>query len=220
MNKKISEYDQIIARNNSDWLLIEEAATGKYKRIKISDFIIGLSSGSSNSVDLNYLSSGDANGLFYWLGTNGKTTVFSNPHTDGKLFISASSVGAGTVAQLCDRQDSQFFTDSVNGSWIKITLPVGKNLKLNYYSIKTRNQSSGYHPKNWKLQGSNDDSTWIDLDNQVNNTTLTNNSQWLSLPVNTNTAYRHWRILVTGFNSSNFYHLVLGEVEFYGQLNY
>lgn len=40
--KKISQYDPITARNNNDWLLIEEASTGAYKRIKISDFIANL----------------------------------------------------------------------------------------------------------------------------------------------------------------------------------
>ncbi len=42
MSKKISQYDPITARNNNDWLLIEEASTGAYKRIKVSDFITGL----------------------------------------------------------------------------------------------------------------------------------------------------------------------------------
>jgi Concanavalin A-like lectin/glucanases superfamily len=42
MNKKISEFNQITTRNNNDWLLIEEASTGAYKRIKVSDFIANL----------------------------------------------------------------------------------------------------------------------------------------------------------------------------------
>jgi len=42
MSKKISQYDPITTRNDDDWLLIEEAATGAYKRIRISDFIAGL----------------------------------------------------------------------------------------------------------------------------------------------------------------------------------
>lgn len=42
MSKKISDYDPITTRNNDDWLLIEEASTGAYKRIKVSDFIAGL----------------------------------------------------------------------------------------------------------------------------------------------------------------------------------
>jgi hypothetical protein len=43
--KKISDFSQITTRNNDDWLLIEEASTGAYKRIKVSDFITDLSSG-------------------------------------------------------------------------------------------------------------------------------------------------------------------------------
>jgi hypothetical protein len=47
MNKKITQFPQIITRNNDDWLLIEEAASGAYKRIKVSDFIAGLSNTST-----------------------------------------------------------------------------------------------------------------------------------------------------------------------------
>lgn len=47
--KKISDFPPITSRNNDDWLLIEEAATGAYKSIKVSDFIAGLSGGSSGT---------------------------------------------------------------------------------------------------------------------------------------------------------------------------
>ncbi len=47
MSKKISDFSQIINRNNDDWLLIEESQTGTYKKIKVSDFIAGVSSSSS-----------------------------------------------------------------------------------------------------------------------------------------------------------------------------
>lgn len=49
MSKKISQFNQITTRNNNDWLLIEEASTGTYKRIKVSDFLAGLSSGSGTT---------------------------------------------------------------------------------------------------------------------------------------------------------------------------
>lgn len=42
MSKKISQFDTITARNNDDWLLIEEATTGVYKKIKVADFLSGL----------------------------------------------------------------------------------------------------------------------------------------------------------------------------------
>jgi hypothetical protein len=47
MSKKISQFPIITTRNNNDWLLIEEAATGAYKRIKVSDFTENLGGGAS-----------------------------------------------------------------------------------------------------------------------------------------------------------------------------
>lgn len=41
-NIQIKDLAQITTRNNDDWLLIQEASTGAYKKIKVSDFIAGL----------------------------------------------------------------------------------------------------------------------------------------------------------------------------------
>ncbi|MEH1801386.1 MAG: discoidin domain-containing protein [Nostoc sp.] len=195
-------------------------------KITKTDLLAGLSNGgddsnsgdnsgsSSTNTTLNFVSSGDNKGLFYYLGTNKLTSPWNNPSIDS-LNITASAVENGTVSLLVDRQDSEFWTPSVVNNWVSFHLTTGK-LICNYYSIKTRKANVDYYPRNWKLQGSNDGSTWNDLDNQINNTNLTAISQWLSLPVTTSVSYSYFRLLTTGANSSGYYHLCLGEVELYG----
>ena len=210
--------------DDGDYLVLQNPATKETYKITKANFLKGVTTSSSNSsgssgsngVARNYVSNGDANGVFYYLGTIFGNTTWSNPANTNRLTVSASSVESGTVESLTDRSDSTFYSNINAGNWVQFSLGSSK-LKCNYYSIKTRNTSDGYFPRNWKLQGSNDGSSWDDLDIQVNNTSLTNDSQWLSLPVSSAVQYSTFRILSTGVTSSGYNYLVLGEVELYGQ---
>ena len=217
-----------VAANNDYFIGID--VDGLLYRISKADLLAGLtsssgsggsgsggsgsgSSGSSGS-SRTFANSGDNNGLFYYLGTSLGTLPWSNPSGNG-LIISASAVESGTLSLLVDKQGSQFWTPSVANNWVSFSLTKGK-LTCNYYSIKSRISDVDYYPRNWKLQGSNDNSSWTDLDTQTNNASLNSIDQWLSLPVTTADSYSSFRLLTTGVNSSNYYHLCLGKVELYG----
>jgi hypothetical protein len=174
----------------------------------------GSGSGSANSNNLTYLSDGDANGLFYYLGTKRNTTAWSNPAGNG-LTVTASAVENGSVEQLCNRNGNDFWTPSAPNSWVGFYINSGK-LICNRYSIKSREVNDGYYPRTWTLQGSNDNSTWTDLDVNVNNNQLNSPAQWLSRPVVSSVGYSFFRVLNVWTNSHGYFHLCLGEVELYG----
>lgn len=87
---------------------------------------------------------------------------------------------------------------------------------VNCYEIWTRNVGNQYDylqaPKEWKLQGSNDDgNTWIDLDAQ--DFTFTASGQKWASAVNNTTAYKWYRIFViTAQDTSN--DTVIGYIDF------
>lgn len=165
---------------------------------------------------LNYVSDGDASGLFYYLGTNNNTTAWSNPYTAGKITIAASAVGVQPVSGLVDRATSDFYGEiTVVPVWLNFGLNFSKKIKPNYYSLRSR-ISSGDYLRTWKLQGSRNGSTWTDLDSQVNRTTLNSPNQWLSLPCYSPNYYSTIRLIQLGVNSSGRDYLCLGELELYG----
>ena len=171
-------------------------------------------------VPLQFASVGDDNGVIYWYGSAEKTQAFSNPHTSGLLELSASTVEAGSLAVLADRSDSVFYTVSQPDSWIQLNLKT-KKLKVDKYTLKNRAAGGGYYLRNWKLQGSNNLlQPWVDLDVRVNDPTLNQDNTWgvFTCSNPSDTAFQVLRILETGVNSSGTYHMVLGEVEFYGLL--
>jgi len=182
------------------------------------------SSGTSTDKTLAYVSDGDTNGVFYWLGTNSGTEAWSNPNSVGRIVISSSSPpSSGTLDSLVDRQTSNFYIGGAAdfANFITFDLGTKNQLILNYYSVRawTTGDNSNF-PRNWKIRGSSDNSTWTDLNTQANNTSLDTSNEWLSVPVgNITTGYRYLQFLMTGATSSGQNYLTLGELEFYGTLN-
>lgn len=86
-------------------------------------------------------------------------------------------------------------TNDVSGSWLKIELPTARSVSL--FTIQTPNESAEVYrvPKTFKIQGSNDDSSWTDLV-EVNNVSWTNNEikSWTN---SSTTAYQYYRVLVS-----------------------
>lgn len=178
----------------------------------------GGSPNPANTVTLPWTSDG-YNGLINYLGTDGGTVSFSNPHPS-KITASQSSDQDGQrlayrgIDHLIFADSNESHTSRANNSWWKLDLGVGKSIKLERFGILGRS-SMERHPRSFKIQGSNDDSAWTDL--------LTvsgdgpDNGTWWSGQVGNSSTYRYIRVLQTGGHST-FHddHLVLGDVELWG----
>ncbi|MEH1771702.1 hypothetical protein, partial [Nostoc sp.] len=201
-------------------------SSGELYKISKANLLAGLSSegggdnsggeNGNNGITLTFTSNGDSEGLFYYLGTSGLTTTWSNPVAGSSLIVTASTTEGGTVASLSDRIASEWYSNIAANNWVKYQITTGK-LICNHYSIRSRSNNVDYYPRNWQLQGSNDGTNWAVLDEQVNNTDISSVSQWLSLPVTPTTAYSYFRLLQNGIDSSGVGYLCLGEVELYGE---
>lgn len=170
----------------------------------------------SGGVQLTYASNGDANGVCYYAGTNYGTQAWTNPHTASKVAISMDAIISGSIQSLVDQQPSNIYNNAAVNGFAQIDLGANHALAVNYYSI--RNGNRGFNtPRNWKLQGSNNNTDWTDLKVHNNDTTIaTSANSWGSWAVANTTFYRYLRILVTGNNSNSNMYLELGELEFYG----
>lgn len=219
--KRISDFMELLTANDDDLLLIWDSQSLSTKSIKISSlktlFGTGEGTGTSTNIKLSYSFDGDTSGLFYFIGTEGRKTPWQNPHTAGFIQVTMSSVYASdhnNPHYLVDRQvNANIATQHIKDSWYKINLGNYK-LQPNFYSIRARNYPSS-NIRNWKLQASNDDVDWIDLDIQINNGLSQN--QWFSkeIPITSN-YYKYFRLLQTDYSTSNDYYFCPGELELYG----
>jgi hypothetical protein len=180
------------------------------------------------STPLVYVSDGDTNGVFHFIGTNYGAGSWTNPHTAGRVTIgafnssNAADLGAGTLAGTVnlDYTDEQR-TNNAAGSYWRVDFGPANSLAPNTYSFKARPCGSGdaSNVAQWKLQGSANGSSWTDLDTRAG-ITYTTDCEWKTFTVTGAAAYRYLRILhqanVTGANEFFF----LTEWEFYGTFTY
>jgi hypothetical protein len=214
-----------------DLLLIWNTETSTTRKVKLSVLKAYCNPvPTQTGKTLTYSSAGDSNGLFYWLGSRGGT--WSNPLTSQVISAVISSLQAGSLSQLCDRQSNSpgIVTNNSSNSWILIDIGARK-LKCNAYTLRHRDstQFPGYYLRNWKLQGTNvlasmsisdiNNATWTDLDVRTSNTSINSNAGWGYFTVAENPSeFTYWRLIQTGINSSNSHELMLGEIEIYGIL--
>lgn len=175
-------------------------------------------------IQLTYQTSGDENGLFYWLGSEGKTQSWSNPATTGEVAITtqATVTAYHDVPQnLTDRQSN--LTDGVwlRGVNSKIIFDLGtKKLVPNYYSIKSWGNGDRF-PRNWRLEGANEiNGPWSLIKSHENDASLNSPSTWASWPITGIVEeFKYLAIVCTGVNKEGSdIEITLAEVEFYGVL--
>ena len=84
---------------------------------------------------------------------------------------------------------------AVSGSWLKIKLPEAKVANIFIIQAPNESQYTSRVPRVFKIQGSNDDSSWTDLvDVSVSGWSANQSREW---HIENTTAYMYYRILVT-----------------------
>ena len=166
----------------------------------------------------------DTNGVLHYIGTQGGTRDYQNPHTSRDVVVSWSGIGNGgsTVDRFVQHRHANpvgSFTNNVANSWMQVDLGQNRTLRPTYYCLRHDNQGN-YALRNWRLEGSNDGQTWTTLRNHANDTTLAAQSMseanWSVQ--NCGVCYRFFRIFQYGKNSNNNDFLMCAGIELYGDL--
>ncbi|MDN3492738.1 DUF4998 domain-containing protein [Winogradskyella bathintestinalis] len=76
----------------------------------------------------------------------------------------------------------------------------------NRYTLTSGNDAAGRDPKNWTLSGSNDGTTWTDLDTRTDETFAERN-ETKEYTFNSTTPYKYYRISITANNGDGLFQL-------------
>lgn len=157
-------------------------------------------------------------GIFRYLKTNGNII--------NEVSITSSSNNGYDHYNMLDLDNitSFFQTNDTPNSWICFEF---KNHQIipQSYIIRTINGENNYHLKSWVVEGSNDKSNWIKIDEHKNDNSLKGQSRvhLFNITKNSNEQlFKYIRILQTGpnwFNNNDRSNILLiGSIEFYGRL--
>lgn len=179
--------------------------------------------------ELLYISDGDCNGVFYYLGTSYGSHPWMNPALTKKLVVSASSPPSrftDAKALVSRNYQGTSFAGPCNvggqmSAWWKVDLGADQQLLCNYYTV--RQDSSSSFMRNWSLQGSVDGQRWTQLRTHHNDQTIGHGGQYASWPVfgaNALLPFRFFRVILLGPTTSvsTPWNLSLCYLELYGYL--
>eukprot|EP00729_Bicosta_minor_P015407 gene15407-biopygen7414 len=167
----------------------------------------------------------DGNGVLHWIGTGCGTTEYANP--DGKpggVVAKMSSVDSGGPSKFVEHAplNEHNFTNDTANSWMSVDLGEGRHLAPDYYCLRHGFNGGGARLLHWRLEGSNDDSTWTLLKTHANDRALPkqafSTASWPIEAAADGASYRYFRIFQTGKDSSGYNYLMCAGIELYGLL--
>lgn len=172
---------------------------------------------------LAYVSDGDTNGVFHFLGTALGTTSWSNPQTSGALVITVNggtSMGFGSLAAIVNLTADDNSSPNSANSFFVFDLGPGHSLELDTWSYRSRDGFTSSTPTGMEVYGSNDGSTYFLLDSATGQNFVSFN-QWFTQALSPSVAYRYIKLKQIDPNNSganNFF--TIGEFEIYGLFHY
>lgn len=197
----------------------------QFKHVKIDDIQV--------YTNLTYVGDGDANGLVYFLGTQGLVTLFTNPSNSGFFPTLESSIlsGYNTPASMLFNRELQAtpaHTDNAPNQWFAFATP-SHPISIETYTIRARLDIGVSHsPRSWVLEGSNtlasftiadiNSATWIVIDQKFNDATLNSAGKYYTIPTTPSVFFKYLRFRQTGVSSLGSNLLVMGAIEFYGRI--
>ena len=177
-------------------------------------------------VQLTYQQDGDDCGLLYYLGTQGYSQPFSNPHLAHRCVVTFSSLQVGQVSMVTSRRrDVSLWTHNRAGSWMEVDVDPGNTGTLLVPSHITLQH--GYDRPvdsltNWLLEGSTDRWQWDTLLEKRGVVAFRQGYEkrtW-ALPTTIVKGYRMLRVRIIGRDSSERTEfLCVGGIELYGELH-
>lgn len=159
-------------------------------------------------------------GLFWYIGTQGNTTSFSNPSTSGEVALTASSTGGGQLSYTTDRLTNDWYTSDTPGGWWKVDVAPASLRRFSPTHLRFRQRYNGSTDKlqAFNFDGSTDNTNWDRLatvtDGMLNEATAAWNTVILTSTIN----YRYFRLTNTANSTNGYDYLILSQVELFGTL--
>lgn len=177
------------------------------------------------SKEFSFQSPFDHNGVLYFIGTNGGTIHYKNPHDLNYVVASKSSNGVFNTnpGSLVGRISKENTTDNIPNSWMGVDLGAHRFLVVNHFSLRYgwEHCSGIFHfPQNFEFQGSNCGTVWETIERypSICFNPDGENYSCAHSPVTTTVGFRYFRILQYGLNQGGSNILALSGLELYGNL--
>ncbi len=162
---------------------------------------------------------GQFHGIMWHIATAKGAEEWRNPHYTKRVCVSASSIEKGDYRELAGLTPTELWTKDVPASWFMVDLGPGRSVIPTFYTLRHGGNYRADSLRNWDFQGYHEESqSWDVLRRHTDDASLNGPYGIRTWPVESSKAYRAFRVLQTGHNSSSHNYLVLSGIELYGEL--
>ena len=164
----------------------------------------------------------DKRGILYHLATSNGTRPWTNPHDAGIVQVTAQGEVSGSLSGFVSNAVGTLRVGPAAGAWLALELKGQRVLPNGYmlsYYAGGRNGANA--PRNWRFEGSSDGTVWTVLKTHVNDTTFTGSvltAYWSVTTASDAKAFSHFRVALTGKDSTGNDWLYTSCIELYGEL--
>jgi len=157
----------------------------------------------------------DNTGIIYWIGTGEGKSPYTNP-AGTTCIITMSTSGGSSTACIFDRNLGGTAAENSYGSsgfpWLSVEFKRYK-LRLDRYFVA---QDQDHFMRSWRLEGSDDGSTWTSLREHTNDATLHMGNRFSFFDCKSPGFYRHIRVALTGPGHQGTNNFDITELEYFG----
>lgn len=183
----------------------------------------------SGDILFTYTSSGDTDGLVYFVGTGFYSNAFANPYaipggygypTFCSVSGELSGEGFSPAQDIVGRGEGvSFSTDDGTDSWVRLSLGGGKTFLASTVAFR-KSATGSYPPTGYAIEGSYNNISWTTIDSvtvdPMDEWTITNISE--SNPDNDH--YPFLRLRQTSSDHPTLNQFEVGQIEVYGTLSF
>jgi hypothetical protein len=113
-------------------------------------------------------------GVLHRIGTDHGRRAWVNPHTDGRVVVTMSSVLSGAPHKFVGRSDDgQCATEDTPNSWMSVDLGAERTVVPTHYCLRNDQNGGRAALRNWALEGkAADEGDWQEIRRHDNDATL------------------------------------------------
>lgn len=170
----------------------------------------------SFGTQFEYNGENEHRGIVHWIATNRYKSPYTNPHTNGEVLVTVSSLFKGHEGCVFGSPPGDLCTQDVPASWICIDFGENRAILPTHYTLRHGENFRSDFLRTWDFQGSKDGREWTLLRRHTNDQSLREPSQVCTWSIETEHAFQKFRVLQTGHSSNNRNFLVLSGIELHG----
>jgi len=156
----------------------------------------------------------DNTGIFWFIGTDEGKRGYVNP-IESEVACRMSTL-VGSLPSLADRNYTSTPVENTYGSdaapWIEFEFRRWKVRPTSYFLA----QEQDHYLRNWRMEGSDDGSSWTTLREHVSDSTIHTSNRWAFFDLKADKFYRRLKLQMTGPSHNGSTNMDVTEMEFFG----